>query len=151
MQTLHIKNPNALANPALVDLFRRGITAQKEAAPYGIDRCAEDIFNFVNDPQFVTVVGVVEGEFTTLMINVLPSTQIFPFPTVLMIYNDAKAGTEVRAAVEERMIDIMLEKGYTQYRTANMSGHSDKAWERALSSPRLSFAKMGTMYDVRIK
>lgn len=148
MQVLHIQNANALRNPMLVQLFKEALEETPDAAPGGWETCAEDVYAFVTDPGFVTCVGVEDGNFVCLMVALLPNNNVFPYPSVLLMY--AKGSVETSRAVKERMVDIMLEKGYTFYRTANMSGHSDAAWERVMRWPGVTFKPTGTIYNITV-
>lgn len=148
MQILHVKNPNALQNPLLVDLFKRALTAIPDAAPGGFESCAEDIFNCIASPDVITVVGVEDGAFTSLCVATLPNNNIFPYPNVCIGYNSGSRETWLM--VKQRVMDILLEKGYTHYRTANTSGHADAAWEKVMSLGDYTLSKVGTLYDVKV-
>lgn len=148
MQILHVRNPQALANPMLLKLFEDALTAIPDAAPGGVASCAQDIYACIANPDIITLVGVEEGAFTTLCVAVLPNNNIFPYPSIVIGYN--VGSRETYRAVKARMLDTLLEKGYTHFRTANTSGHSDAAWEKVSSLDGYTLSQAGTLYDVKV-
>lgn len=147
MQILHVQNPQAFSNPMFLDLFKRALTALPGAAPAGVDGCADEIFACVANKQFVTVVGVEDGEFRCLMVTLLPDNNIYPYPNVFAFYNEGSKA--LSSAVKTRMMDICLEKGYTTYRTANMTGRSEDVYQRAMKFPGATFTPIGMVYEIK--
>jgi hypothetical protein len=149
MRILTIRNAEALRNPEFVDFLREALAAFPYANPHGLDGCAEDIFRFIKDPDFFLFVGVEDGKFVTMAVLQKPTSQLFPIPTVFCAFN--RGSHACLQAMTSHVIDTVAEMGYTTFRSANMSGHSDKVWLKAFGHEDLKFTPIGTVFDIAIK
>ena len=151
MTVLHIQNPQALTNPNLVNLFKEALSNLKGAMPGGFDSCAVDIFNMIKDPEWFVVAGVEDGDFTTLGVGSFPGQNIFPYPLIFLFYNRRHASKDIREGVKAKMLDIMTQRGYTIFRTANTSGRPDRAWEKITVQQGTKLHRVGSLYEIRVE
>ena len=151
MQTIVLRNPQALENPDLVAFLRRAFTSFPHAAgkTVGLEGVIEDIFSFIKDPDFYMILGVENGEFTTLAVLQKGASKLFPYPTVFCFYNEGTAAA--KRGVVAHILEIVRELGYTRFRTANMSGHSDEVWERGFKRDGVGITPIGTIFEMTLE
>lgn len=131
MDVIELRNPNALRLPALQGLLRRAVESEVLMAPDGFDILAEDIFSFVMNPGQFMLVGSEKGEFRSLVLGYEPSSRLFPYPTIIMFYNEGSR-TLLRAT-STKLLDILVAKGYTKMLGVNGSKRPDGPWLRLLT------------------
>lgn len=149
MEVIELKNPRALLVPELANLFKRAFEKVKFAAPGGFDSVAADIFEFVQNDNYFVFLGAEKGHFKTLAMGFYPSNHIFPYPTIVLIYNEGSK--ELKDLLVRKMVDTMVSMGYTACWAVNASGHSNKAWLKAVLPDYSDAEALGTVFEFKIK
>lgn len=131
MDVIELRNPQALNAPDLVMMLKRAIDSGALLAPGGFDTVAVDIFDFVTNPNSFMLVGFEAGHFKSLVLGYFPVGQLFPYPTVILFYNE---GTKKLCnATKKKLLDTLVARGYTQMLAVNSEGHPDDVWLRGLT------------------
>lgn len=131
MNVIELRNPQVLTKPDLAFLLKRAVESGAFLAPQGFDSVAEDIFNFVVDPNQFMILGAEKGQWKSVILGYFPGTKLFPYPTIVNFYNEGS-----RALSREMgayLMDFVVEHGYTQVLAVNSSGHSDEVWLKGLT------------------
>lgn len=149
MEVIELKNPRALAVAEVAQLFKRAFEKVKFAAPGGFDSVAADIFEFVTNDNYFVFLGAEKGHFKALAMGFYPSNNIFPYPTITLIYNEGSK--ELKDLLIRKMVDTMVSMGYTACWAINASGHSDKVWLKAVVPDYGDAELLGTVYEFKIK
>ena len=149
MHTILLRNPNALMQPDIQQLLKRAIDKGTFLAPGGFDTVAQDIINFVTDPRQFMVLGAEDGKFKCVCVGYLPVGNLFPYPTIVMIYNEGSRALSVD--VQAEVMDFMVSNGYTRCLAVNTSGHSDAAWQKVLTLPEVKSEKVGSLVLFEVK
>lgn len=148
---IQLCNPLALNEPPVAELFRRAFEATPDAAPNGIQSVVPDIVNAVTDPDaYFVVMGVADGKPAGLIMGHYPANGFYPYPTLFLLYTDP-AVPGVKRAMQEKLVDILLERGYTTMWAMNGTGRPDEVWERAMACPGVAFQPLGTVYAIGIE
>ena len=131
MNVITLRRPEALGIPDIQDLLRRALDSTHMVAPNGLDTVAQDVINLVTmDDQFLFL-GAEKGKFHAVMMGYLPVGNMFPYPTVVLIYNEGSRA--LSRAMQEHLLDFITSRGYTRMLAVNTSGHRDEAWLRGLT------------------
>lgn len=149
MEAIELKNPKALSVPMVQNLFKRALESVNIAAPGGFDSVAEDIFRYVQHDGYFVVLGAENGEFKSLAMGFFPSDNIFPYPTVTLVFNEGSRG--LLKATVRKMVDIVLERGYTKVWAFNASDHSTAAWKRLFLTPEGYANTIGEVVEFGVK
>lgn len=128
MEVVELKNPKALLVPAVAGLFKRGFESVHFAAPGGFDSVAPDVYEYVESDGYFVFIGAEDGQFKSLAMGFYPSGNLFPYPTVVLVYNEGSPA--LRVATIRKMVDNLLERGYTSLWAINASEHDTKVWQR---------------------
>lgn len=143
MEIIQLRNPNALLVPAVQRILKAAIESDALVAPGGFDTIAQDILDYVTLDNHFLLLGAENGEFKAMLMGHFPAGQLFPYPQVIVLYNE---GTKaLKTAIQQKYIDIMLERGYTKTLAMNGSGRSDKAWLKALTPPNAKASVLGSV------
>lgn len=143
MDVIELRNPNALRLPALQHLLKRAVESEVLLSPDGFDVLAEDIFGFVMNPGQFMLVGSEKGEFRSLVLGYEPGSRMFPYPTVIMFYNEGSRA--LLTATKEKLLDIIIAKGYTKMLGVNGSKRRDGPWLRLLTPKGATSRIVGSM------
>jgi hypothetical protein len=149
MEVVELKNPRALGVAEVANLFKRAFEKVKFAAPGGFDSVARDIFEFVTNDNYFVFLGAEKGQFKALAMGFYPSNNIFPYPTITLIYNEGSK--ELKDLLVRKMVDTMVSMGYTACWAINASGHSDKVWLKAVVPNYGDAEFLGSVYEFKIK
>lgn len=131
MHVIELRTPQALLKPDLQAFLRRAVESGTFLAPAGFDTVAEDIWNFVIDPQQFMFLGAEKGEWKAIAIGYLPVGNLFPYPTIVLFYNEGSRA--LSRAVGDQLMDFIVSRGYTRILAVNSSGREDKVWMRGLT------------------
>ena len=148
MEVIVLRNPAALQVHEIQHLVKQAIAVNPLIAPAGFDSLARDLYEMVTNPDHFFIVGAEDGHFKTLMIGFFSISQLFPYPTITLIYNEGSK--ELRELVVRKYIDMKLERGYTQTLAINASGHSDEAWVKMVPDD-FNAKRIGSMYLFEVK
>lgn len=143
MDVIELRNPRALLLPALQGLLRRAVESEVLLSPDGFDVLAEDIFNFVMNPGQFMLVGSEKGEFKSLVLGYEPGSRMFPYPTIIMFYNEGSRA--LLKATRQKVMDIIVAKGYTKALSVNGSKRRDGPWLRLLTPKGATSRIVGSM------
>lgn len=143
MDVIELRNPNALLVHEVQALLKKAVASDALLAPGGFDTLAEDLLGFVTNPDHFMLLGAEDGHFKTLLMGYFPNSQLFPYPTVILFYNEGTP--ELREATQRKYMDIMLSRGYTQSLAVNGSKRSDKAWMKLLTPEGSTSEKIGSL------
>lgn len=143
MDVIELRNPNALRLPALQGLLKRAVESEALLSPDGFDVLAEDIFNFVIRTDQFMLVGSEKGEFRSLVLGYEPGSRMFPYPSVIMFYNEGSRA--LLRATKTKLLDILVAKGYTKMLGINGSKRHDGAWLRLLTPKGATSRIVGSM------
>lgn len=149
MEVVELKNTRALVVPEVANLFKRAMAKVKFAAPNGFDSVARDIFEFVENDNYFVFIGAEQGHFKALAMGFYPTNNIFPYPTVVLIYNEGTK--EMKSLLIRKMVDTMVGMGYTACWAVNASGHSDKAWLKVIVPDYGEADLVGSVFEFKIK
>lgn len=149
MAAFRLTNVQALAKPDIINLLRRSVDSGVLLAPHGFESIAQDIFNFVADPSQFMVLGAEKGEMKGVVMGFLPVGNLFPYPTLVMFYNEGSRA--LSREMQDVVLDILLEAGYTRMLAVNSSGRPDEVWARALTPSGATSEKVGSLYSFEVR
>ncbi len=131
MAVTELRQLNALTIPDIQLLLKNAVESGALLAPNGFDTVAQDMINFVvNDHEFM-LLGAENGKFRAVVMGYLPVGNLFPYPTVVLFYNE---GTRKLAReMQDALLDFMLGRGYTRMLAVNSSGKKDEVWLRGMT------------------
>lgn len=149
MTTLVLRNPQALMKADIQGLLQRCVESGVFLAPAGWNSVAQDIINFVMEPQQFMILGIEAGEFKGCILGYLPHGNLFPYPTVVAIYNEGTRALskELQAA----LLEHLLEAGYTRMLAVNTSGHEDVVWLKGLTPEGATGSIVGSLAMFEVK
>lgn len=143
MDVIEIRNPYALTVRDVQELLKRAVESGALLAPNGFDSVAEDIFHFVTDQTSFMLLGAEKGSFKSVVLGYYPSGNLFPYPTVVLMYNEGSK--ELLTATKEALLDNLVAHGYTKMLAVNSSGHTDKAWLKVLTPDEATSKIIGSL------
>lgn len=149
MDVIQLRNPAALLTPEIQNLLKNAIATNVLLAPGGFDTLAEDLLEFITSPNHFMIVGAEQGHFKGVLMGYFPTGQLFPYPTVILLYNEGSVA--LRKALQAKYVDIMLQRGYTQTLAVNGSGRKDAAWIKALTPEGAQSEIVGSLMLMSIK
>lgn len=131
MDVITLRNPQALLIPDIQNLLKRAVESGVFLAPAGFDTVAGDIMSFVTDPKQFLILGAEGGQFKSVVMGYLPVGNLFPYPTVVMFYNEGSR--KLSKETQDHLMDFIVSNGYTRMLAVNSSGHSDRTWLKGLT------------------
>lgn len=143
MEIIQLRNPNALMVPEVQRILKAAVESDALMAPGGLSSVAEDLIEYVTNPNHFLFLGAEAGKFKAMLMGHFPNGQLFPYPQVIVLYNEGSK--ELKTAIQQRYIDIMLERGYTKTLAMNGSKRSDRAWLKSLTPPNCKAEPLGTV------
>lgn len=149
MAAFRLTQLQALLKPDIQQLLKRSVDSGALLAPHGFDSVAQDIYNFVADPTQFMVLGAEKGEMKGLVLGFLPVGNLFPYPTIVLFYNEGSRA--LSREMQDVVLDILLEAGYTRMLAVNSSGAKDEVWQRALTPKGATSEKVGSLYVFEVE
>jgi hypothetical protein len=146
--TTPITDLRALTNPQLTGLISRALESGALLAPVTLDEAAEDIFEFVLDPDKFMIVGMEHGGPTGLMLGYFSTSALFPYPTIVLLYNEGSRA--MARALSKAGLDMINTRGYTKALALNGTGRSDNAWIRFMAPEGTSGKVLGSMISLEV-
>lgn len=146
---IELTNPQVLAKADLQALLKSAVEAGSFLAPNGWDTVAPDIINFVVDPNQFMILGAENGEWKGCVLGYFPVGNLFPYPTVVCIYN--QGSRELSRAMRDQLLETLLVKGYTKMLAVNTSGHEDAVWQRGLTPQGATSEIVGSLALFEVK
>lgn len=149
MATLVLRDPRALMKPDVQDLLHRAVDSGLFLAPNGWDTVAQDMINFVVDPNQFMILGVQNGKFAACLMGYFPGGNLFPYPTVVCIYNEGDRS--LSKEMQDQLLETLLAAGYTRMLAVNTSGHEDQVWLRGLTPEGAKGSIVGSLAMFEVK
>lgn len=143
MDVIELRNANALRLPDLQGLIKRAVESEVLMTPYGFDSVADDIFSFVVNPTQFMLIGIEKGKYSSLVLGYEPTSKLFPYPTVIMFYNEGSRALLI--ATKQKLLDILTSKGYTKMLGINGTKRDDKLWLRLFTPKGATSRLVGSM------
>lgn len=143
MEVIELRNERALLIPDIQNLLRRAVESGIFLAPGGFDSVALDIWNFVTDERQFLLLGAEKGAFRACAAGYLPAGNLFPYPTVVMFYNEGSRA--LSRALSTQVMDFVISHGYTRLLACNTSGGQDEVWQKALTPKGAASSKVGSL------
>lgn len=133
ISTIQLKNPYALLAPEVEKILRKAVDAHVMVAPGGFDTIAGDLFRLVTQDNYFIILGFDGATAKAVTWGFFPSDRMFPYPTITMFYSEGSK--ELLRAMREKLLEVLLARGYTTTWAVNITGNSDKAWARVFETP----------------
>lgn len=149
MNVIELRKPEALLIPDIQSLLKRGVEAGTFLAPGGFDSVAQDLFEFVTDPRQFMFLGAQDGKFQAVILGFLPTGNLFPYPTIVMIYNEGSR--KLSRMMGEALMDFIVSNGYTRVLAVNTSGYPDEVWLRGLTPAEAKSSIAGSLALFEVK
>ena len=143
MNVIELRQTKALLIPDVQALIKRCVEQSNLLCPYGFDSIAKDIVDFVQDPMQFMFLGAEGGAFKSVMAGYLPVGNLFPYPTVVMFYNEGSRA--LSRATQEACMDFINAAGYTKLLACNTSGRDDNVWQRGLTPEGATSRLVGSL------
>lgn len=150
MDVIELKNPKALMVAEIQGLFKRMTEKVSFAAPGGFDSIAPDLFRYVTSDDYFVVLGFEDGAPKSLAMGFFPADNIFPYPTITVVYNE---GTPALVkALGAKLLDTLMQRGYSRAWAINASGKPDRAWQRLFRLPgQTQVKRLGSVMEFRVE
>lgn len=143
MDVIELKEPRALLIPEIQALLKRAVESGVLLAPSGFDTVAQDVFNFVTDENQFMLLGAEEGAFRSVVLGFFPVGNLFPYPTVVLLYNEGSR--ELSKLTRRKLMDTIVSRGYTRMLAVNSSGYRDDVWLKGLTPDGAQSFIMGSL------
>lgn len=159
MEVIELRYAPALMLPDLQGLLKRAVESNALMTPHGFDSIAKDIFSFVTEPKNFMLLGIEKGRYRSLMLGFEPNSMMFPYPTVVLIYNEGSKA--LLDATRKKAMDMLLAKGYTKLmavnstkrsaRTASADKRHDALYKRLMKLPGVKIDVVGSLVTYEIE
>lgn len=149
MDVIQLRRVEALAIPAIQSLLKRAVESDVLLTPNGFDSVAKDLIDFVKEPNQFMLLGAEKGEFKAVILGYLPSGNLFPYPTVVLLYNEGSRA--LSRATRAKLMDIVVEAGYTRLLAVNSSGRDDAVWKRGITPEGATSNFVGSLALFEVK
>lgn len=126
MQVVRLTKPEALDNPDVNALFERAY--ETNSIGQWSDAAREELQAAITSEALLVLVGVEEGQFKGCVICGMPVSAFFPTP---IVYQYACFGSaELRHELGRKLVDILVDNGYTKCHGVNATGKADSVYGR---------------------
>lgn len=143
MDVVELTNPQALLIPDIQQLLKRAVESGALLAPAGFDTVAEDLINFVVDERQFMILGAEHGKFQSVVLGYLPVGNLFPYPTVVLFYNEGSRA--LSRASGAKLMDIIVSAGYTRLLAVNSTIYDDEVWLKGLTPKGVASGIAGSL------
>lgn len=145
---VNLQNPRALLVPEVAALIKRAVESVDFAAPGGVDSVAEDMYIFVTNSQFFFLLGMEDGAPKAMCTGYFPSSRLFPYPVVSLIYNEGSR--ELLKEMAKGARDTITQAGYTRAWAINGSGRNDDAWCRLIAPKGTKAKRLASVMEIAV-
>lgn len=149
MDVIELRNPKALLIPEVQALLKRAVEAGTFLAPGGFDTVAEDVFNMVTDEYQFMLLGAEKGAFKSVVLGHLPVGNLFPYPTIVLFYNEGSRALSRATGV--KLMDFIVSHGYTKTLAVNSSGHADDVWMKGIVPSKATAHIAGSLAVIEVE
>lgn len=132
-EVIQLKNPRALLAPEVEKILRAATASNAFVAPVGFDSVAADLYQMVTQDNNFILIGFEAGQAKAVTWGFFPANRMFPYPTVTMFYSEGSKA--LLGLMRERLLDVLLQRGYTTAWAVNITGKSDAAWTKVFEVP----------------
>lgn len=122
-----LTDPKVLLNLKVQDLFRAAFM-DNPIVPEGFDANAGEFVRMVQSPGTHVLLGADDGELRGLAIVVMPQDKLVGKPQVFHFYCDKSL--PLRKALIRKVVDTVLQNGYTTFYAMNATDKPDSVWAR---------------------
>lgn len=148
MNVVQVKNPAVLLLPEVQEMLQRAVEKAPHMAPRGLDSIAVDLYGLILDECRFFLLAWEDGKPSGFAFGSFPSGNLFPYPSVGMLYNEgSKAALR---ALSQALKNTILSKGYRKVYTMNVTGRSDKAWEKVIAPEGVSSTVAGSVMVLEV-
>jgi hypothetical protein len=149
INVIQLRNPYGLLAPEVEKVLRKAVAANPLLAPGGFDSVAADFWQMVTQDNFFLVLGY-EGTFAKAVAwGTFPTSRMFPTPTINMVYSEGSRALMV--ALREKLLEVLLARGYTTAWAVNITGNSDKAWTKVFEVPgKTKISVLGSVMQLSV-
>lgn len=146
---VQLKNPRALLAPEVEKILRAATASSAFVAPVGFDSIAGDLFELVTNDNYFLLIAFDGAEAKAVTWGFFPANRMFPYPTVQLLYSEGSKA--VLVALREKLLDVLVARGYTKAWAVNLTGNSDAAWARVFEVPgKTKIAKLGSVMELSV-
>ena len=131
MAVVELRQLNALTLPDIQILLKNAVESGALLAPNGFDTVAADMIEFVRDPNQFMFLGAEAGKFRGVVMGYLPVENLFPYPTVVLFYNEGSR--KLSREMQDALLDFLMSRGYTRMLGVNSSGKKDDVWLKGMT------------------
>jgi hypothetical protein len=150
MEVIELRNPKALMVAEIQGLFKRMTERVSFAAPGGFDSIAPDLYRYVTSDGYFVLLGFEDGSPKALAMGFFPADNIFPYPTITVVYNEGSPGLVQKLGL--KLLDTLMQRGYSRAWAINASGKPDRAWQRLFRLPgKTVVQRLGSVMEFRIE
>jgi hypothetical protein len=150
MEAIELRNPKALMVAEIQGLFKRMTENIGFMAPGGFDSVAQDILRYVQSDDYFVILGIEDGHPRAIAMGFYPADNLFPYPTVTSMYNEGSP--KLVRTVAAKLLDTIVQRGYSAVWAINSSGKPDRAWMRLFRLPgRTSVKPLGTVMEFKVE
>lgn len=144
---IEVLNPRALMVPEVQQLLFNAMQAVEIAAPYGFNSVAEALYQQVVSPNMFMVMGFENGDPKSVALGFFPTSALFPYPTVSLMYNEGNRRTA--RETQEKVMEIIAGRGYDKAWAFNASGKRDDVWIRGMVPDGVEGSVIGSVVQMR--
>ena len=127
-KAIRLTNPNVFSVPDVIDIFKRALE-NFEMFNGDFEEALPELQIMVSKPEVGVMLGVEDGKFKGIGIVLLPDDKFSPIPQVPLFYNEGSMA--IKRALVSKIVDFIVENGYTKFQAINTSGKADSIWARA--------------------
>lgn len=150
MTVKQITDPQALLRPEVQEILRSAVESGVLLAPYGWDTVAPDLIEFAVNPDHFMVLATEGGRFAACALGYFNTSNLFPYPTIVMYHTKGKVTAATRRALSDKLLDIIVSRGYTSALALNGSGHPDAVWIRGLAPKGVTGEVVGSLVKLTV-
>ena len=145
-----LRNPRALLVPDVIKLVNRAVKSVPLLELTELDgAAAQEFFDYCTDENSFLFLGFEDGHAHALMMGYFPTSALFPYPVISLIYNEGSKAL-LRIVVNEWQA-LLTSRGYSRTWALNGSGRSDAAWLRCLLPDDWTGKKIASMMELTLK
>lgn len=147
--TIQLKNPRALLAPEVEKILRHAVDSSAFVAPAGFDSVAGDLFSLVTSDNYFIIIAFDGAEAKAVTWGFFPANRMFPYPTVQVFYSEGSKA--ILQALREKLLEVLLTRGYTKAWAVNITGNSDEAWTKVFEVPgKTQITKLGSVMELSV-
>lgn len=149
MQTIHVKNPRALADPTLRLFLVEALSSS--TLPYeDPEAAAEALWAQVVAGQGAMHLALEGGIYWGVALTLLPNGPLNGAPRVVVFYVRKRAPKGTKSGLIQALVDYIRENGYTWGWAINATGSRDSVYKRAFRKAG-KIRKLGSIMEFQLQ